>query len=116
MLKGLSIAENVGGETRSNSNNCADYTKEMSLRGKRVLLALENAPPLHSDDYFDLQHIMDVIQAHIDIACSQRIFSEQIDVTQSYVSNILNRIREPSKKVLDAIGYEAVTVYRKTVV
>jgi hypothetical protein len=116
MLTGICNAENVGGETSSNPNNCVDYTKEMGLCGKRMLLALENTPPLHSDDYFELQHIMDVIQAHIDIAGSQRIFSAQIEVTQSYVSNILNRIREPSKKVLDAIGYEAVTVYRKTVV
>ena len=89
-------------------------TEEMCSLAMRALLELESRPAVNTSEYFELTHIMDIIHAHIDIAGSQRILSDNIQVKQSYVSNILNGIREPSKKVLDAIGYEAVTVYRKT--
>jgi hypothetical protein len=81
---------------------------ETCLQARRAQLA--------NNVVFELPHIMEVIKTHIEVAGSQRLFGEQLEITSSYVSNVLKGVREPSKKMLEAIGYEAVTVYRKIVV
>lgn len=103
-------------------NSISELTKsirqhcETCMQARRALLEVERELAVQTMEYFELPHILKVIKAHIEVAGSQRLFGEQLEITSSYISNVLNGVKEPSKKMLEAIGYEAVTLYRKTAV
>ncbi len=44
---------------------------------------------------------------------SQQSYAANIGIHQSYLSDLLNGRRDPGKKVLAALGYERVVLYRK---
>lgn len=44
---------------------------------------------------------------------SQTAFANKHDFTLTYLNDMLQGRRPPSAKLLDAAGYEAVTMYRK---
>ncbi len=63
--------------------------------------------------YFELPHVIEAIKTHCEVAGSQQLFGEQLEMTSSALTHFLEGVRVPSKQMLDAIGYEAVTVFRK---
>lgn len=53
------------------------------------------------------------LAATIEAEGSQTAFAKKHDVSLSYLNDMLRGRKAPSTKVLDALGYEAVTLYRK---
>lgn len=43
---------------------------------------------------------------------SQKEFAKAHGISAAYVNDILNRRKEPGKKILDAVGVEKVVTYR----
>lgn len=43
---------------------------------------------------------------------NQAKFARDNDMSSAYVSDVLNKRRDPGKKILDAVGLEKVTGYR----
>lgn len=43
---------------------------------------------------------------------TQRKYAESLGVSEAYLSDILNGRREPGKRLLDAVGFERVVLYR----
>ena len=45
----------------------------------------------------------------------QRAWARLHSISEAYVSDVLNARRDPGVLILDALGYEKVTMYRKKV-
>lgn len=59
----------------------------------------------------DLDALLAALSAAIATAGSQAAWCAENDISTAYVSDALNRRRAPGKKILSALGYEAVTYY-----
>lgn len=60
----------------------------------------------------DLDDLLVALAAAIAAAGSQAAWCAENNISTAYVSDALNRRRAPGKKILTALGYEAVTYYR----
>lgn len=60
----------------------------------------------------DIDDVTNALAKAIAQAGTQAKWGAENGVSTAYVSDALNGRREPGKKILDALGYEAVTYYR----
>ena len=60
-----------------------------------------------------VEQFRDCLLAAIAAEGSQVAFANKHDVSTAYLNEMVKGKRSPSDKVLDALGYEAVTLYRK---
>lgn len=60
----------------------------------------------------DITDILAQLAKSIATAGSQAKWCAEQGVSPAYVSDVLNGRRDPGKKILDALGYDAVTCYR----
>jgi hypothetical protein len=56
--------------------------------------------------------ILAILSKAVALSGSQAKWCDAQGISTAYVSDVLNGRREPGKKILDALGYEAVAVYR----
>ncbi len=61
----------------------------------------------------DRDHLIELIRLAITVAGNQRKLAHQWDVSPSYITDLLGGMRDPGPKILDALGYERVVLYRK---
>ena len=61
----------------------------------------------------DAAEFIDRLKAVIQAEGSQTAFAKKHDVSLTYLNDIVRERKLPSARVLDALGYEAVTLYRK---
>lgn len=54
-----------------------------------------------------------LIRAAVKEAGSQRALARQWSVAPAYVTDLLRGLRDPGPKILEAMGYERVVLYRK---
>lgn len=59
------------------------------------------------------QDLIDRLRKAVEIAGSQKNFAQQQGLSEQYVSDVLNRRREPGQKMLDALGLERIVGYRE---
>jgi hypothetical protein len=57
--------------------------------------------------------LIDLIRTAVKAAGSQRALARQWDVAPAYITDLLHGLRDPGPKVLEAMGYERIVVYRK---
>jgi hypothetical protein len=57
--------------------------------------------------------VVAALQTAIHAAGSQKAFAQQHAISEQYITDVLHGRREPGQKILDALGYEKVVLYRK---
>ena len=57
--------------------------------------------------------VRDLLRRAISITGEQKAWADANHISQAYVSDVLARGREPGKKILNALGLERVTTYRR---
>lgn len=61
----------------------------------------------------DRNSVIALVRAAAVEAKSQRNLAHQWSVSESYITDVLSGYRDPGKKILDALGYERVVLYRR---
>jgi transcriptional regulator with XRE-family HTH domain len=59
------------------------------------------------------EEMTDLIRKAADEAKTQRALARQWGVSPSYITDLLQGLRDPGPAILDAMGYERVIFYRK---
>ena len=59
------------------------------------------------------EEMTDLIRAAAQEAKSQRALAHKWGVSPSYITDLLQGLRDPGPTILDAMGYERVVFYRK---
>lgn len=59
------------------------------------------------------QDVMERLRVAVAAAGSQKAYAERIGVSQTYLSDVLIGNRTPGQKILDALGLEALLMYRE---
>jgi hypothetical protein len=57
--------------------------------------------------------LIELIRAAAQAAGSQRALARQWNVSPAYITDLLRDLRDPGPKILEALGYERVVLYRK---
>lgn len=57
--------------------------------------------------------LIDLIRAAVKASGSQRALARKWKVTPAYITDLLHGLRDPGPKILDALGYERVVLYRE---
>ncbi len=64
-------------------------------------------------DLVPLAGVYAKLRSAIDAAGSQREFAKLHDMSEAYVSDVMNASRNPGPAMLRALGFEKVTGYRR---
>lgn len=60
-----------------------------------------------------LDEVLTLLRRECDKAGSQKVWAQAAGVTGAYVSDVLNKRREPGISILDALGLEKCTAYKQ---
>lgn len=63
--------------------------------------------------YLTKEDIMKHLVQAVTDAGTKKAFAEQSHLSQAFVGDVLNGRREPSDKILKALGYRRVTLYER---
>lgn len=63
----------------------------------------------------DIDEFIDYLKRKAAEQGTQRQYAESLGVSEAYLSDVLNGRREPGQKLLDAVGFERVALYRRKV-
>lgn len=66
----------------------------------------------NSQNLLAVADVAALLVKQIEVAGNQARWCMENQVSTAYLSDVLNGRREPGKKILDALGLEAVTFYR----
>ncbi len=61
----------------------------------------------------DHDQLISLLKKEIKALGSQKAYALKYGVSQQYLSDVLNKRRSPGTKILNALGYEAVEMYKK---
>ncbi len=61
----------------------------------------------------DRDQLISVLKKEIKAVGSQKAYAFKHGVSQQYLSDVLNKRRIPGTKILNALGYESVEMYKK---
>ncbi len=61
----------------------------------------------------DHDQLLSLIKKQIREAGSQKALAYRWGISQQHLSDVLTRRRMPNKKMLDALGYDEVTMYKR---
>lgn len=59
------------------------------------------------------KQLLEILDKRCQEAGNQKTFAGNHKISQSHVSDVLQERREPAEKILRALGYERVVVYRE---
>jgi hypothetical protein len=62
---------------------------------------------------WDMQTVVDALAKDVSAAGSQAQWCVKNRISTAYINDVLKGRRDPGQKILDALGFEAVTLYRK---
>jgi len=63
--------------------------------------------------HYNTDEVLGELRQRILTGTTQEELAHQLDISPQYLSDVLNKRREPGKKLLDAIGYERVVCYQQ---
>ena len=61
----------------------------------------------------DQTQLIALLKQQIKDAGSQKTLAHRWGISQQYLTDVLKRRRMPNRKILDALGYESVVMYKK---
>lgn len=60
-----------------------------------------------------LDDVLRRLENHIHAKGGAASWAREMDISASYISDVLNRRREPGPRILKAMGLESVTIYQE---
>lgn len=63
----------------------------------------------------DTEGMLEYLRKHIAAMGSQKTFSDRHQISEQYVSDVMNGRRDIGEKILDALHFERVVTYRRKV-
>lgn len=67
----------------------------------------------NKETLLDVTEVRELLAKDVAQFDSQGLWCVKNQVSTAYLSDVLNGRREPGKKILEVLGMEAITVYRK---